>query len=374
MSGSLSFALLNPLICMALAITVFCVSRAFPKATHLHYVTGSLIFTAIAFAGNDLFPNWKGPTQKIVVNLAFYLGINSAAIAALKRLNLKLPIAEMVILAGVTSAAFLWFLLVAPSTDVRIYVVNSAFAIMATTVIWMLLKAKPSSRTDWVFIGFAALLLVAAIVRPLANALGALNEGPSHSAYWMSVIAFTPLISVYCALVFMWALGKQVYEELREEAGKDYLTGLLNRRGFDQSTALLHCKSDRGSAALIVADIDNFKSINDTFGHSKGDQILRLVAETLSQLSPGAAVARTGGEEFSIYWHEATRLDIEQMASAVAAALTKAKSRLLPHERELSLSFGASIAANKTLAEMTLIADAALYQSKATGKNCISFG
>lgn len=376
MTGYLSLALLNPLICIALAITVFTISRAFPKSTHIKYVTASLVFTALAFAFNDfdLLVPGDSPIQKILVNLAFYLGINCAGIAAIKRVDLALPVAKIIILALLTSAAFLWFLLVDPSTSARIYIVNSAYAVIAATVITMLIKAKPASRTDWVFIGFAAVLLAVSIIRPLANALGGLTDNSDYSAYWMSVWAFTPLISVYCALVFIWALGKQVYEELRQEAGKDFLTGLLNRRGFETSTTLIRHDSDQRMSALIVADIDNFKSINDSFGHAKGDQILRLVGETLSQLSPGAAVARTGGEEFSIYIAESSHEQVQQLATDIATALTKAKWRLLPHEHQLTLSFGACIASGQTLAEMTLIADAALYQSKATGKNRICFG
>ncbi len=99
------------------------------------------------------------------------------------------------------------------------------------------------------------------------------------------------------------SLVKQAYETLYKEYSKDYLTGLYNRRYFDEmlSASVERAKREDRPFTLLILDLDHFKRINDTFGHAFGDAVLRKVGETIkSNLRKIDFAARYGGEEFAV--------------------------------------------------------------------------
>ncbi|ATL71182.1 GGDEF domain-containing protein [Nocardia terpenica] len=108
---------------------------------------------------------------------------------------------------------------------------------------------------------------------------------------------------------------------LRRDALSDPLTMLLNRRGLDYHLSRFFGPSGRGSVFVLTLDLDRFKQVNDTFGHSFGDEVLVRTAERLrSAALPGAIIARSGGEEFVIVGHlhgEAVGAVAERLRSAV---------------------------------------------------------
>ena len=104
-------------------------------------------------------------------------------------------------------------------------------------------------------------------------------------------------------LTLMTALDR-ARQELARVAATDQLTGLLNRRGFEEAAArVLDQAEEKGEpVAILMCDIDHFKSINDTYGHEFGDQSIRQVANMLAKLDhvPQAIAGRHGGEEFVV--------------------------------------------------------------------------
>ncbi|MCH1923244.1 diguanylate cyclase [Shewanella sp. C32] len=167
-------------------------------------------------------------------------------------------------------------------------------------------------------------------------------------------------------------------QQLAQLSNTDALTGLANRRSLDNYLAGLASQAANSELALslLVIDVDNFKAYNDTFGHAKGDKVLKQVAEALEQLTHGATdlVARYGGEEFVIAL-EAT--DAENAAHVAAnlcrgiAALAIPQTAASEHS-VVTISIGiASKAAEQPLhpRELFDMADAALYQAKQQGRN-----
>ena len=159
-------------------------------------------------------------------------------------------------------------------------------------------------------------------------------------------------------------------EKLRDLAITDALTGLSNRRGFDDQlkrafkTAVRH----QSHLSLLLIDVDDFKLFNDTFGHSEGDDVLRQVASLLAQNARAAdIVCRYGGEEFSILLPN-TSLDAAlSLAQRICASVASA----IWEHREVSVSIGAAESKTGEPNAATLIshADIALYKAKALGKN-----
>lgn len=165
-------------------------------------------------------------------------------------------------------------------------------------------------------------------------------------------------------------------EVVRREALTDPLTGILNRKFFD--TRLREAARDAVDndepLSLLILDIDQFKKFNDTYGHQLGDQVLRLVARTLTDSLKGRdTLALFGGEEFVIILPQ-TRLD---NAVTVAEQLRRTMMRHKVVRKNtgdeygvITISIGASgYRAGEPLADLVRRADAALYHAKHTGRN-----
>lgn len=169
-------------------------------------------------------------------------------------------------------------------------------------------------------------------------------------------------------------------ETIRKEAYTDGLTGLKNRKAFDEDldTAIQQSSEDEETEfALLMLDIDHFKEFNDNYGHQVGDQVLRLVAKTLTDGIKGRDTAyRFGGEEFVIILPNTG----DKGGTAVAEALRKSigdKEIVNKHSQEklgkITISIGVA-AHQKDEDDESLIerADAALYTAKRSGRNRVA--
>ena len=158
--------------------------------------------------------------------------------------------------------------------------------------------------------------------------------------------------------------------ELKKQAEHDALTGLLNRRVGERKLKLC-CKtaqSKKQAYALILIDIDNFKKINDQFGHDEGDRVLRQCAKLInSSVRMGDIVTRWGGEEFLIVLPgcplDAARDLAERIRKVVA-------SQNDPVVGQITLSLGVgTVRLSENYTELLKRTDEALYQAKRSGRN-----
>lgn len=165
-------------------------------------------------------------------------------------------------------------------------------------------------------------------------------------------------------------------EKARNESNTDALTGLSNRKKFDQTLRreLKAVKDSGARVCLLMADIDHFKSFNDRFGHQTGDQVLRLVAHTVKVSIKGRdTAARYGGEEFGIILSGTGKDDATTVAEQIREAVM-AKELLKRSTGEnlgrVTISIGLTEARhNDTPKSLIERADKALYVAKRTGRN-----
>ncbi|WP_375290797.1 diguanylate cyclase [Qipengyuania sp.] len=191
--------------------------------------------------------------------------------------------------------------------------------------------------------------------------------------------------TIYCALVvlvigtsaavgdrFMIIKAERDRAHLRAQqldtmANTDGLTGLLNRRAFDQHRRL------PSGRALLLADIDRFKAVNDTYGHQRGDGVLIRAARILEK-SAGkrgeCQVYRLGGEEFAVVCRAETETAMENAAERLRAAIEKGgENNGAPDMPPITISIGAVIGYGQLMHVAYSDADQALYRAKAAGRN-----
>lgn len=166
--------------------------------------------------------------------------------------------------------------------------------------------------------------------------------------------------------------------ELADMARKDALTGLSNRRVFDEALRAEwdRARRNRASLALLMIDVDHFKRYNDHYGHPAGDQCLAHIASAIGSVvrRPGDLAARYGGEEFVVLLPGTQEAGAGEMASRL---IDRVDALRLPHEASLTAPFvtvsvGVSVCVPQgalTGQTLTDMADAALYEAKAAGRH-----
>lgn len=167
----------------------------------------------------------------------------------------------------------------------------------------------------------------------------------------------------------------QEMEKLRREALTDRLTGIGNRRYAELTMERLD-ETMRGSKVpfgILIADIDHFKRVNDTWGHHVGDMALAMVAQTLSgAMRPLDAACRWGGEEFVLLVSNTTAESLAAMARRLRMLVEKS---WFEHEGErigVTASFGCALSTpGEDAASVLRRADAMLYSCKDEGRNCV---
>lgn len=168
---------------------------------------------------------------------------------------------------------------------------------------------------------------------------------------------------------------KRILEELRHLATVDGLTGLFNRRHFLElcERELQRARRYRLDVALLMLDADLFKTINDTYGHDVGDEVLQVIARLCQhQMRDADIVGRLGGEEFAILLPQTGLPDALGVAERLRKVIAQTTQPLLDGRMlrfTVSIGVGAGAAQTITLQKLLKIADRALYTAKRRGRN-----
>lgn len=175
-----------------------------------------------------------------------------------------------------------------------------------------------------------------------------------------------------------YAAAEQRVAELEALAMLDPLTGVGNRRCMDTVLAGRLAEHARAGAAfaILLADLDHFKSVNDTFGHDTGDRVLRVVARLLtSALRRDETVIRFGGEEFLVVTGPMAKDEVTALAQRLTQLVGQVQHRAEQVRFSVTVSVGATVARSGDTAEVMLRrADQALLRAKRAGRNRSSVG
>ncbi|HTM77226.1 MAG TPA: diguanylate cyclase [Devosia sp.] len=250
----------------------------------------------------------------------------------------------------------------------------AAFFLLGASELWRgRAEALPSRNTMIGFLLSASVFFAfrISVVGLLPFPLGGLSIHPVA----MAVFNFFIFVHALFMTVLMIALTKERREsEQRALAESDALTGLPNRRAFGSDAERLLRKQKHGHAplALLILDLDHFKSINDRFGHDAGDRVLVEFATVLNQsLRESDFRFRIGGEEFCCLLPGLTLREAQAVAERICEAFQATSVDVLGGSVRGTVSIGISSSdiCGYVLEDLLNEADAATYEAKATGRN-----
>ena len=167
---------------------------------------------------------------------------------------------------------------------------------------------------------------------------------------------------------------EQTHAEAERLSREDPVTGIFNRRHFGEVLARELSDERRGTAAVLLLDLDHFKRVNDEHGHLMGDAVLQTVSDRIaSVLREEDCLARWGGEEFAVLAPAIDRDGVLALAERAREALAERPVRVGDLSIELTLSAGAALATEglRTPDALVHAADQALYAAKDAGRNCV---
>ena len=183
------------------------------------------------------------------------------------------------------------------------------------------------------------------------------------------------MLALALALLLIVILVGELLFAITTQSRTDELSGLLNRRGFQQQLDLaLRARIASGlPLSLIIGDLDHFKQVNDTYGHASGDRVIVAFSSMLRGMMAQSHIAgRIGGEEFAILLPGANMAAARLFAENARQSFAGLGIAGLPAGRTFTASFGVAEASHgETAAALQLRADAALYDAKRAGRDCV---
>lgn len=280
------------------------------------------------------------------------------------------------------TGAVLWLLIcrlpgLSDSTDLRVLLASgiiAAYTWMSAYEFWRGRTEPLVSRWPAIFMLFAhgALFLLRT---PLLAGIPFVTKSSIYGSVWLTVLSFEALLFTISIAFILLAMAKE-RTELRHKtaAMTDPLTGLPNRRSFLQDAEAL-AKRHIGNpkpAAVLVMDLDHFKSINDRFGHALGDAALATFADvTREVLRNTDLIGRLGGEEFAAIVYDANREKAQAIAERLRAGFARAAMEVEGRPVAGTVSIGMAFTDMPVfdLPALMAQADQALYVAKERGRN-----
>ncbi|MBX7456868.1 GGDEF domain-containing protein [Qipengyuania sp. 1NDH17] len=267
-------------------------------------------------------------------------------------------------------------IVLSPDVSARLVIVNIGYGVMAVVTMMNLLAAKRRRGIDNLIIGVQAVVAAQFLVRPSLTLLVETSISPSEyreSLYYAVLSLSVALISVISAMVLVGACIYDQVRAVRQRAELDALTGLRTRRAFEKDVVAMmdKAKAQGRPVALVVADIDHFKAVNDVYGHQVGDMAIAAFGEVIQDtIRDGDIAGRIGGEEFCVLAWNCEGAAAVAMADRIRTRFAALQVDGLPEGHRLTASFGvAGRREGEGYGKVFARSDAALYRAKETGRN-----
>ena len=375
MAGASFILAINLVIAALFAFAFFLVGVSNRADRAAPFFSLAYVFGILYIASEFILPLQDYPQFAYAAGFTAFLGAVTLVTMGVAR-RYGRPISWPAVATGVALAiAANWYAYTLPHDTVeRNLIYQAPYAIMQASAAWSIARSRRRQPID---LGLLALFILSAlqfISKPFAALLMG-GSGDSTATYLATTYALYSqslgaILQVATGLLMLMLLGRDMLVEITARSETDPLSGVFNRRGFEERAAPgIHYAGV--PAALVLADLDAFKGINDNYGHDTGDLVIVAFAALLrDNAPPEAVVGRLGGEEFAVFLPgvniAAARLLAESLRSNFAAL---AIAGLPPHIR-CTASFGVAARLDaESLSGLRRRADSALYAAKRDGRD-----
>lgn len=338
---------------------------------------------AYVFGIAYVFCEFVLPTQSyakiayVVGFMAFLGAVTAVSIGITRRYNRPVPwLLIGVAVAGFGVTNWLAFDLERDSM-VRMMGYQAPYAFMQALAAWVVLRSRRRQPIDLALMALFSLSALQFLSKPLvANLTG--GTGGTAQEYLVTTYALYSqslgaVLQVATGLVMLMLLVRDMLVDITAKSETDALSGLYNRRGFEERAIplLAAARSDKVPVSVVIADLDAFKAINDTFGHDRGDEVIVAFARLIRDQAPKRAiVSRIGGEEFAVVLPSANAAMARLYAETVRSSFAGLAIAGLPSDFRCTASFGVAESDGEvSLSDLRRRADAALYAAKRGGRD-----
>jgi diguanylate cyclase (GGDEF)-like protein len=361
----------------ALSVVFFLAWSNFGRQDHA--LTWSLAFLAGTFNWGATLNSGFFPTQE-----TYLLFENAFAVAMItlgvrghcQRTECKLLPGNLVPYAAAVFFAIAWFIVAEPHHGIRLGLIPAYASLTLYLSAYIIVTYRDKARpSEWATAIFCALFATAqALSAWLAFSQGPVRYDVVHSVYMHFTFLTLPSGYMAMAMFIILMMASDISAKMKRLAVHDQLTGLLNRRGFNEYGAKAFAAAQRNGQPLcvIMTDIDRFKYINDKYGHAAGDTALAHFAKLVSENRRKAdVIARVGGEEFALLLPGTELRDALALADQLCKKVGSTPMELTTIGLPMTSSFGVAAISRKdtSLDDMVRRADRALYRSKRAGRN-----
>ncbi|RUX29537.1 GGDEF domain-containing protein [Mesorhizobium sp. M2A.F.Ca.ET.042.01.1.1] len=359
-----------------MAIAVYGTGRASARWLAFSYLLGMAYF-GIEFS----IPSFSDARLPVVAAFAVFLGATIAFNGGLAhKYGVRPPWAPMLCFLVVASAAVYLVQDLPRQSLARMMAYQLPYAAMQFAALGIVLSSR--QRLAWLDHVLALVLGASAVQfasKPfIAGALGGWGANPQayvQTAYALVSQSLGTVFGLALALLALAVLVRDALSEATSKSETDALSRLFNRGGFERHAVFAMRDAVRRGVpvALVIADLDYFKSINDSYGHACGDRVIETFAGFLREAAAEHHVAgRIGGEEFAIILPGTNLAAARLFAEGARNAFGALPIEGLPADHRCSASFGvAELAAGEGFADLLRRADAALYEAKNAGRDCV---
>ncbi|MEO9472595.1 GGDEF domain-containing protein [Parasphingorhabdus sp.] len=317
------------------------------------------------------------PVLSDIASKLLFWGFSTALVMGVfKRFQAAYPFRILGLTLGIGLAGLMWFSF--GNADI-IYrsIVSSITA--GLIMVWMIpiLWKERRGRLGMIMLALVAILCATYFLRPIIvyGMMDATHTAATYqnSAYATILHVTSAICGLACGVTMLIVVGHDVIEKYQRANTTDPLTGLMNRRGLEKYVTSEMSGRAAQKSVVIIADLDEFKQVNDLFGHEAGDHVLKRTGAVLDTVtSQLGKVARIGGEEFVIILNHVSFRERNTIAEHIRLSIAAIVHPEIGLKERVTASLGMAVVAEGESFSMALRrADFAMYKAKADGRNCV---
>lgn len=371
------FVLIVPACSALLGVAMIYCWSLLREHRYLLWIAAGYLITTIPLSVHSLMNNQQLANWSVLMSALYLGGVWSMAHGVALRFEGRMNAWAAALVIAATLGLLFYFSHIDDQLWMRMDCLNVGLALLvalpARAVLFGHRPRIPLARTLRVSY---VIVLAYAVIRIFVLA-ALMPQDPqvelTRSGFWLLMLAANMIISIWLALVILASTALSIVQVLDQERSRDPLTRLLNRRAFFEQARKRMQEEGAQGWAVLICDIDHFKTINDTLGHAAGDQALQEVSALLArQARQEDLVARFGGEEFVLLMRCPDLPTARQAAERLRTCLMDLRIAGLPDA--LTASFGLTLlTADGDLDTAIHQADALLYQAKHAGRNQVAW-